>query len=43
MHKILKNLSGSGDITELLKFLDTNHPEVLEQSIKSKEKFKGLS
>lgn len=38
MHKILKNLSGSGDITELLKFLDTNHPEVLEESIKSKEK-----
>lgn len=38
MHKILKNLSGSGDITELLVFLDQNHPEILKESITSKEK-----
>lgn len=42
MHKILENLSPESDITELLIFLKDTYPEVLEQSILSKEKDKSF-
>lgn len=38
MHKIFKNLSSSGDITELSLFIDENHPEILKESVVSQEK-----
>lgn len=42
MHKILKNLSTSGDITDLMLFLDELHPEILKESIISQEKEKSF-
>lgn len=42
MHKILKNLSTSGDITELVLFLDELHPEILKESVISQEKEKSF-
>lgn len=38
MHKILKDLSASGDVTELVLFLDNLHPEILKESVTSQEK-----